>query len=167
VQPTVTAAIDFQIFPQPIFDTLVGRVHFFEAEIKQAVDFNELDSIGVVHLKSGGQIARDIPVLGPFHPQVYFIQHDDVRILEFSKLRFGGRKLFDRRFGAIQLPAESLGTAKAGLDQLEIQTAFDVPESRANNRPKGSLNGPVRLNAFRARRILDDGRAEKVVETLG
>ena len=72
----------------------------------------------------------------------------------------------DRRFGAIQLPAESLGTTEAGLDQLEIQTALDVPESRANNRPKSSLVGPVRLNAFCARRILDDGRAEQAVETL-
>jgi len=117
-------------------------------------------------LKPGGQVARNVPVLRPFHPQVHFVQDDDVGILEPLKLRRGSREFSGRLFRAIQLLPKSLGTRESGLDEFEIQPALDVPESCANDWPESSLRGAVGLNALGARAVLDNGRTKQMVETL-
>ena len=74
------------------------------------------------------ELASHIAVLGSLHPQINFIEDQDIDALQVIQLRFDQQFLSGGNF--LPVPVQMLEFACArerGSDQFKIQTSFNVP----------------------------------------
>ena len=111
---------------------LVFQLNFFQAEI-QGIEFQELDAIGVIHVESFGEIARNITIVGTSHTIVDFIENKEVSGLENVELLFDDFQLVgSQRFGLGILSfskhlVKLFRLGERDANGIEVNPALNIP----------------------------------------
>lgn len=172
VEATIFLAINLQVLLEALILLWIGKMNFFGVEVEDGIDFDEFDGVGVVHVESGGEVGGDVVVVGALHAEVGFVEHEEVEVLEFLELGFGGGDprgafvlifVIDGRFTGREL-VELCGVGESGADEVDVEAAFDVPHGDPKD---GAEIGDVGAERSGGGILVEEGSVEERVEATG